>query len=140
MANKRTKQQKQKKRQKQNEMKRQKQRFKARHGKPRSQIQQLTSNAKMICELMESEGVKGNYKDYVVIVRDQMMDWAGEYELKMKDGKRVGSEEILLIHKRKLHNIIGDEAAKVFWHPRLGRLGAIKSGIPIQEQAKTSRA
>ena len=97
---------------------------------PKEQRSFPTSNSKMIHEFMEENHVKGFYKDYVIMMGDRLVDWLGSFNVvKVEEGKFSGIlkvEGMALIHKRNLHTIIGDEAAKRFWHPRLGRVGIVK--------------
>lgn len=84
-----------------------------------------TANGKIIRDLMLANRVKGNYKDFVIIAGDRLMDWAGSYDM-LNDGKKVIAQAVALIHKSKLANVIGAEPARAFWRPTLGRVNTNK--------------
>lgn len=80
-------------------------------------------NAKIIHNLMISEKVNGDFKDYVVLVGKRLVDWQGSYDMiREADGKSVGVDGMALVHKSKLAPVIGDELAKHFWRPGIGRV------------------
>jgi len=77
-----------------------------------------TDNAKKIAQLMKANGVKGKYKDHVVIIGGRMLDWLGSYDMivETEDGEqRYGVEGMSIIHKRNLAPIIGKSMANQFW-------------------------
>lgn len=81
-----------------------------------------THNAKIIRDLMMAVGVKGNFKDYVIIAGKRLIEWADSYDLlKIEDGKTTGLKSMALIHKRKLRDIVGEDMAAEFWDHKLGR-------------------
>jgi hypothetical protein len=84
----------------------------------------LTSNAKMIVGVMDSDGVSGNYKDYVLLTGDRLIDWKRSHAIRTPDGKSIGVDGIALVHKKKLANMLPAEIADQFWHPKMGRAGA----------------
>jgi hypothetical protein len=81
-----------------------------------------TQNGRHIVRTMLDEKIKGDFKDYVIIVGDQLLDWQKTMTLTAHDGMPVRVDKPVLIHKSKLKNIISPEAAKAFWHPVFGRL------------------
>lgn len=83
-----------------------------------------TANGKMIQDLMVAHKVKGNHKDFVIIVGSKLMDWTGTYDIRQRD-KPVEARAMALIHKSKLRNVIGPELAGVFWRRGLGRVGHV---------------
>lgn len=87
-----------------------------------------TANAKTIKALMVSKKVKGNFKDYVIITGNRLVDWRGTFSITVDEGHRLGVDGLALIHKNRLHMIIGDEQAKRFWHPQLGRIMEVPEG------------
>jgi hypothetical protein len=87
-----------------------------------------TANAKTIKALMISKKVKGHYKDYVIITGNRLVDWQGTFNITVDDGYTLGVDGLALIHKKRLHMIIGDEQAKRFWHPQLGRIVEVPEG------------
>ena len=86
-----------------------------------------THNAKIIVDLLVSNrvGKPSDFKNYVIITGNRLVDWAGSQDMyRVEDGKevgRLGFNGVAIVHKRKLHNIIGDDAADVFWSRKLGR-------------------
>ena len=92
----------------------------------------ISENGKKIKNFMISKGIKGNYRYYAIITGNTLMDAYGSYTIAFvdKDEKTLGGVEgVILIHKRDLKTLIGEDPAKKFWHPRLGRAGAfIKPG------------
>lgn len=81
-----------------------------------------THNAKIIRDLMMAVGVKGNFKDYVIIAGKRLIEWADSYDLlRLEDGKTTGLKSMALIHKRKLRDIVGEDMAAEFWDHKLGR-------------------
>lgn len=100
-------------------------------------------NGKLIYEMMKSNGVRGDVRDYVVLTPKSMLDYRGSYNVVYKE---VGGEfgifkmggDVYLIHKRKLKNVIGEEASKKFWHPKIGRLVDVEEGTkPSVNKKKT---
>lgn len=74
---------------------------------------------------MLANRVKGNHKDYVIITGSRLMDWSGSYDIRHSaDGKIVQApaSAVALIHKSKLRNVIGEEAASAFWRTSFGRV------------------
>ncbi len=93
-----------------------------------------TSNAKLIRDLMVEKKVKGNWKDYVIIVGNHLTNWKNDFEIRVEEGKTLGVDGVALIHKRNLSPIIGDEQAKRFWHPQFGRLMEVPEGTKPSEK------
>jgi len=86
-------------------------------------------NAKVIRDLMISQEIKGNFKDYVVLAGKRLIDWQGSYDMvREEDGKTVGVNGMALIHKSKLANVVGAELASNFWRPGIGRVNTKKRG------------
>lgn len=70
-----------------------------------------------------------DYKDWVVLHGNRMVEWMGSYEVAATAPKAVTVEQpeappvdfgTLLVHKSKLHEFIGELAEK-WWHAKLGR-------------------
>jgi hypothetical protein len=78
-------------------------------------------NLKMISDLMKSERVRGNPKDYVVLAGFRVIDWAGEFDVHADDGGTVGINGIALIHKKNLEPVLGEKFANQFWSKTLRR-------------------
>lgn len=90
-------------------------------------------NGKLIYEMMKSNGVKGDVRDYIVLTPKSMLDYRGTYNVVYKETNdefgifKLGAN-VYLLHKKKLKNIIGEEASEKFWHPRFGRLIDVQEG------------
>jgi transposase len=95
-----------------------------------------TQNARHIVESMISTGIRGDYRDYVLMVGDQLIDWRKTMNVQAEDGLPVRVEKPVLIHKSKLAKIIGVEAAKTFWHPTFGRLVDLPPGTKSKGENK----
>lgn len=96
--------------------------------KRRAGVPVPTANAKMIKDLMAEKGLKGNYKDHVIIAGNRLINWKGSFDIQLEEGSTFGVDGVALIHKSKLHNIIGDEEARRFWHPQFRRLIDVPEG------------
>ena len=85
----------------------------------------LVPNAEMIANMMRTTKTRGNPRDYVLISGARLIDCGGAYDLKLEDGKTLGLvEHVALVHKRRLHVLVGDEYAALFWRRRLGMRAA----------------
>lgn len=83
----------------------------------------LSANAKIIRDLMSQSGLKGNYKDHVILAGKRLVDWQGSYDLVREvDGKTVGMDGMAIIHKSKLEALLGSELARDFWRSGIGRV------------------
>ena len=80
------------------------------------------ANGIMIHDLMKAHKVNGNFKDYVVIVGNRLIDYRRSFDITLDDEGTLGVDGIALVHKRKLKNIIGEKAAAQLWHPIFGRI------------------
>ncbi len=86
-------------------------------------------NGKNVYECMVGAGYGGDVRDYMVLVGNRMIDYKGSYDMVLSGGKvGVGDDEIRVVHKKLLKNIIGKTAALRFWHPTFGRLIDVKQG------------
>ena len=117
------------KKQKKREKKKSKVAFKqareARVQKARDQILP-TANARIIRDLMFNQKIRGNYKDFVVLAGKRLVDWQDSYDMVTEEGKTVGVQNMALVHKSKLANIVGLELAGRFWRPGIGRINTKK--------------
>lgn len=93
-----------------------------------------TPNAKLINDLMVEKRVEGDFKDYVIISGSRLIDWKKSFDIKLDGDKSLGIDGVALIHKRRLHNIVGDEEASRFWHPGLGRIMDVPEGTKPSKQ------
>lgn len=81
-------------------------------------IKDLAGNSRIVAEMMQSKGVRGNVKDFVVIAGFRIMDFQGSFDIRKDDGsgQTVGIEGIRLVHKRELHAVVGESLASHFWN------------------------
>ena len=85
--------------------------------------QPKTPDGKNIRDMLLEEKIKGNYKDYACLIESQIVDFRGSVTVSTKDGKPIMlSEEVRLIHKKKLKNVVSKNVAEMFWHPIFGRV------------------
>ncbi|MGW8177317.1 MAG: hypothetical protein ACWGQW_00750 [bacterium] len=66
-----------------------------------------------IWEAMQAAKIKGNYKDFVLFVGDQLYDRFGQYTVLRPNAPP--DQHFCLVHKSKLKPIIGEEWANKFW-------------------------
>ena len=78
-------------------------------------------NGRIIADLMHSEKMRGNAKDYVILSGSTLLDFNGTFDMRQDEGA-LSVPKVCLVHKRKLHNIIGEEQAARFWRPGFGRI------------------
>lgn len=69
------------------------------------------SNA--VISVMNDFRTKGNYKDYVVFVGDQLIDRYCSYTVTRKDVPP--DDTVMLLHKSKLISVAGEEWGNKFW-------------------------
>jgi hypothetical protein len=86
---------------------------------PPPNIRGLTATAIKIRSEMERAGIRGNFRDFVLFVGDQMYDTWGTYTVR-RDNATADVRPIALVHKRDLHKIIGPFADR-FWNRRMGK-------------------
>ena len=89
-----------------------------------------TANGRIIRDMMLSSKVKGNFKDFVIIAGERLLDWCGSYDILTTEGEKVSAKAVALVHKSKLRNIIGEEQARRFWRPGIGRIHAGQEAKP----------
>ena len=86
----------------------------------------FTVNGRIIADLMHSEKIRGNVKDHVVLSGSSLLDCEGTFEMRHTDEEggegRLTVPAVCIVHKRKLHKIIGDKQAARFWKPGFGRV------------------
>ena len=84
--------------------------------KQKPRLTPKTQNGIMIANLMKKEGIKGNYKDYVVLSPQGILHWNGTFRLTRSDnGEDLEMPAIAILHKRELHSIVGPEIGRLFW-------------------------
>lgn len=92
-----------------------------------------TVNGRIIADMMHSEKIRGNAKDYVILSGSSLIDFNGTFEMRHQEidevtGLPVGKEgtlnapSVALVHKRNLHKIVGVAQAARFWKPGFGRV------------------
>jgi hypothetical protein len=94
---------------------------KRRKNKPRAAKQRpnMTANEQLIADMMVKVRKRGNPKDYVVLTGLRMIDFFGSYDIK-PPSQSDGVKGVVLVHKRNLHRILGDEVASKFWNRKTG--------------------
>ena len=77
----------------------------------------LAGSARIVADMMQTKGIRGNVKDYVVIAGYRIMDFQGSFDIRKDDGsgETVGIDGIRLVHKRELHTVVGESLAAHFW-------------------------
>jgi len=81
-------------------------------------------NGRAIQDLMLEQRIKGDYRDYIVLNEDSMLDYRGTYNISYTNAPDFGKDEFFIIHKKELHKLIGEKSLD-FWHPIIGRLIAV---------------
>lgn len=71
-----------------------------------------TTNGYRIIKFMKTHKVKGNFRDHVLLIGDQLLDNAGTWGI-TRAGDVHGT--VALVHKSSLREVIGEEAAAKFW-------------------------
>ncbi len=81
------------------------------------QVQASTPNGQRIVNTLVSSGIgsPARYKDYVLFVGDRMLDWAATHTVVRESQEAEESGDIFVLHKSKLHQVLGDDIAKDFW-------------------------
>jgi len=79
-----------------------------------------TPNGQLIQDLMARQGVKGSYKDYVLLAGNRLVDWTGSWDIMSPGGNPVGYEGVVLLHKSKMRGVIDSPLVERLWHPTLG--------------------
>jgi hypothetical protein len=78
-------------------------------------------NGRSIQDFMFLQNIKGDYRNYVVLNQDTMMDYRSTYNIEYTNSPDFDDDDIFLIHKKELHKLIG-ERSRDFWHPVIGRI------------------
>ena len=79
----------------------------------------LTNWGQKIWSFMNDHKVKGNFRDFVLFVGDQMYDNSGQYTVRREQSAEGEAAYVALLHKQKLHQVIGEKAAEKFWNSKL---------------------
>lgn len=77
--------------------------------------------------VLQAGGHPNDYKDYVVITGNRMMDWKDAFNVSKTDGKAFATNAVMVLHKSKLHGIVPPRVADMFWNKALGTR-VVKSG------------
>jgi len=94
-----------------------------------------TENGKLIYKLMKLRGIKGCYKDYVLITPTEIIDWQDKWFVMSGSAYRKPQ----LMHKKLLKYVLGTDAAAQIWHPIMRRLVGVKPGTNKMEVNNESR-
>ncbi len=110
----------------------------SRYGRP-SYPKGITKNGVRIYDAMKFSKTKGNWKDYVLFVGDQMIDRYGTYTITRmnSEGEKVKTDNnIMLVHKAKLKSILGEKFGSKFWdHKRRKRLNVGEPPLKKKEES-----
>lgn len=105
-------------------MQKRKQQKKVKHRAPAN-----TVNGVMIRDLMIAHKIDGHFKDHVIIAGARLLDWQATWDIKFTDDKGLAAEDcevitgaMAVVHKRRLHKILGPDVAANFWRPGIGRV------------------
>jgi hypothetical protein len=71
-----------------------------------------------IRDYMKATKTRGNPKDFVLFIGNEMLDEWGKYQVN-RNGEVVSM--VWLVHKRDLHRVIGPTEAAKFWNTKLRR-------------------
>lgn len=87
--------------------------------------EKATGNKAIIEAAMKDRKVRGNPKDYVLLVRDRLIDCSGSYKMfqvneDQTEHKKVEFDKVRLVHKRNLHQYAAEPVASRFWNRKLG--------------------
>jgi len=106
-----------------------------------------SNNERMVREMMQSVGTKGDPRDYVILSGSRLIDFAGGYELRSpKTGGSMGVKGVAVMHKKHLAKFVAKEFARVFWNPWPGGRTPVEQRnrlLPLLEKeaaAETLRA
>lgn len=81
----------------------------------------LNHSGDVILEFMHRMKIKGNFRDYVLFIGNQMHDYAGTYTVNREPVEASEPTYIALVHKKDLHTILGKDKAENFWSQKLRR-------------------
>lgn len=81
----------------------------------------FTANGRVIADMMHSEKMRGNVRDYVVLSGNTLIDFHGTFDMR-KDGGKLSVPKVCIVHKRNLYKFVGYEQAERFWKPGFGRV------------------
>ena len=79
-----------------------------------------TVNGRIIADMMHTQKMRGNPKDYVILSGSSLLDFDGTYEVRREVGKALAL--VCIVHKRNLQNVIGPKESARFWKPGFGRV------------------
>jgi hypothetical protein len=69
-----------------------------------------------IRDYMKATKTRGNPKDFVLFIGNEMLDEWGKYQVN-RNGEMLSP--VWLVHKRDLHRVIGPKEAAKFWNLKL---------------------
>ena len=88
-----------------------------RHTRTSPHIRCRTHNGQQILEFMAANKIRGNFKNFVLFIGDRMLDVYGSYTVVRPNDAGT----IVLLHKSRLENVLGEEIGRRFWNKRLRR-------------------
>jgi hypothetical protein len=74
----------------------------------------ISANGMKIWQAMKMAKIRGNYKDYVLFVGDQMLDRYGTYRVQRSNA--LPGQQIMVLHKARLAAVAGAEVGSRFWN------------------------
>lgn len=99
----------------------------------------ITPNGKRIWDMMALSGVKGNHRDYVIFVGDQLIETYNTYTFKPSGDGKAPDSKIRLVHKSKLPAILGPEQGAKFWDKRIGKRTGVGASAYALNKSKLIR-
>jgi hypothetical protein len=84
-----------------------------------------TGNEAIIRAAMKVKGIRGNPRDYVLLMGDRLLECTGSFAMfqvneDQSESKRVEFEGVQLVHKKHLHKYAAEPVAAKFWNRKLG--------------------
>lgn len=73
-------------------------------------------NYQLIADMMKERKVKGKPIEYVIIHDNAIIDAVLAY----RAGTSTTEKNVLLVHKKDLHNHVPKDIAELFWHRKMG--------------------
>lgn len=79
----------------------------------------LTTAGQKVFLFMKNMKIKGNFRDHVLFIGPKIYDYSGEYDCIRPDMEEGQKAYIALLHKKDLHEVIGEKEAEKFWSQKL---------------------
>lgn len=95
-----------------------------------------SSNETIIRGAMKDKGLRGNPRNYVLLLDDRMLDCSGSFTMYKTNDKgeienKIDFEGVKLVHKRDLYKYAAEVVAAKFWNR--------KSGVRIPQKKEVNR-